>query len=93
MRLTRAERKAALAVLAMTGAVVVSGIKLLKKHTKYMTQKAAAFFKDGEDEGQESAVAPEGETTRTVTAEPEAPETESAVSETAASETPETNEP
>ena len=46
MRLTRLERKAALAVAGMTVAVVVSGVKLLNKHARYMSQKAAAFFKE-----------------------------------------------
>lgn len=50
-KLTNLEKKAAMAVLAMTGAVVVSGVKLLKKHTKYMAQKAAAFFADDKEDG------------------------------------------
>ena len=58
MRLTRLERKAALAVAGMTVAVVVSGVKLLKKHTRYMTQKAAAFFRDEEKSEQEDTEKP-----------------------------------
>ena len=50
MRLTKLERKAAAAVLVMTATVVVSGVRLLRKHSRYMAQKAAAFFKDEKDE-------------------------------------------
>jgi len=49
-RLTKIEKKAAMAVLAMTGAVVVSGVKLLRKHTRYMAQKATAFFADDKEQ-------------------------------------------
>ena len=68
MRLTRLERKAALAVAGMTVAVVVSGVKLLNKHARYMSQKAAAFFKEpGGDQtaasGSEQATAAEKDQT------------------------------
>jgi len=52
MRLTKAERMAAMAVLGMTAAVVTSGVRLIRRHTRYVTQKAAAFF-----EAQEAAEA------------------------------------
>lgn len=65
MRLTKLERKAAAAVLVMTATVVVSGVRLLRKHSRYMAQKAAAFFKDEKDEetSQEAAVGKEPEET------------------------------
>ena len=47
--MNRLERKAALAVAAAAAGVVAAGVTLLKKHTKYMTEKAAATF-DPEDE-------------------------------------------
>lgn len=48
--MNRLERKAALAVAAAAAGVVVSGVSLLKKHTKYMTKKAASTFDPEEDE-------------------------------------------
>ena len=48
MRLTKAERAAAMAVVTMTAAVVTAGVKLIRRHTDYMLQKAAAHFKDDE---------------------------------------------
>ena len=48
--MNRLERKAALAVAAAAAGIVVSGVSLLKKHTKYMTQKAAATFDPQEEE-------------------------------------------
>ena len=53
--MTRLERKAALAVATATAGVIVSGIALIKKHTRYLTQKAAATFgpEDDEEEGKE----------------------------------------
>lgn len=51
--MTRLERKAALMVAAATAGVIVSGVSLLKKHAKYLTEKAAATF--SEDEDQEDA--------------------------------------
>ena len=50
MRMNKTEKAAAMAVLAMTAAVVTSGIKLLKKHTRYLAEKAAATFTDDGDE-------------------------------------------
>ena len=58
LRLTKAERKAALAVIGAAAAVTVSGIKLLKRHSRYVIQKAAAHF-DGEFETEESEENPE----------------------------------
>ncbi len=52
--MTKLERKAALAVLGASAAVTVAGIKLMKRHAKYMTQKAAAFFDREEYPGSES---------------------------------------
>ena len=46
--MTKLERKAALAVAAATAGVIVSGVSLLRKHTRYLTQKAASTF--GPDE-------------------------------------------
>ena len=53
--MTRLERKAALAVATATAGVIVSGIALIKKHTRYLTQKAAATFgpEDDEEEGKD----------------------------------------
>ncbi|MBO7711816.1 MAG: hypothetical protein J6S83_15205 [Lachnospiraceae bacterium] len=61
MRLTKLERKAAAAVLVMTATVVVSGVRLLKKHSRYMAQKAAAFFRDEKDEEADQESGPENE--------------------------------
>ena len=49
-KLTKVEKKAALAVIAMATATAGAGIELLKKHTKYILQKAAATFKPEDDE-------------------------------------------
>ncbi len=46
--MTKFEKKAALAVAAATVGVIVSGVALLRKHSKYMAKKAAATF--GEDD-------------------------------------------
>ena len=46
--MTKLERKAALAVAAATAGVIVSGVSLLRKHTRDLTQKAASTF--GPDE-------------------------------------------
>ncbi len=43
-RLTKAERMAAMAVIGAAAAVTGAGVTLLKKHARYMTRKAAAFF-------------------------------------------------
>ena len=48
--MNRLERKAALAVAAAAAGVIVSGITLIKKHSKYLTQKAAATFDPNEEE-------------------------------------------
>lgn len=48
-RLTKTERAAAAAVLAMAATVAGTGISLLKKHTRMMSQKAAAHFKEEEE--------------------------------------------
>ena len=53
LRLTKTERAAAMAVAAMTAAVVTSGVKLLKRHTAYIIEKAAAHFKDEETDASE----------------------------------------
>ena len=47
--MTKLERKAALAVAAATAGVIVSGVSLIRKHARYLTQKAAATF-DPQDE-------------------------------------------
>ena len=67
--MNRLERKAALAVAAATAGVIVSGVSLIKKHTKYLTQKAAATF-DPQEEDEELtkealAAGTDGETSET----------------------------
>ena len=47
--MNRLERKAALAVAAATAGVIVSGVSLLRKHTRYLTEKAAATFGNEEN--------------------------------------------
>ena len=42
--MTKQERQAALAVAAATAGVIVSGVSLIRKHTRYLTQKAASTF-------------------------------------------------
>ena len=42
--MNKMERKAAMIVAAATAGVIVSGVKLMKKHTKYLAEKAAATF-------------------------------------------------
>ena len=42
--MNKLERKAAMVVAAATAGVIVSGVKLMKKHTKYLAEKAAATF-------------------------------------------------
>ena len=63
--MNRLERKAALAVAAATAGVIVSGVSLLRKHTRYLTEKAAATFgneENGEmDELTRAALAAGGE--------------------------------
>lgn len=53
--MTRLERRAALAVAAMTAGVIVSGVRLAKKRARYLAEKAASTFKDQDlkDEGPE----------------------------------------
>ena len=48
--MNRLERKAALAVATAAAGVGVSGVALLKKHTRYLTKKAAATFDPDEEE-------------------------------------------
>lgn len=45
-RLTKTEKAAAAAVLAMAASVAGTGAALLKKHTRLMAAKAASMFKD-----------------------------------------------
>lgn len=59
--MTRLERKAALAVATATAGVIVSGIALIKKHTRYLTQKAAATFGPEDDEEEGKDLFPESE--------------------------------
>ena len=47
--MTKLERKAAMIVAAATAGVIVSGIKLIRRHTRYLAEKAAATF--GTDDG------------------------------------------
>lgn len=49
--MTKLERKAAMIVAAATAGVIVSGVKLIKRHTRYLTEKAAATF--GTDDQEE----------------------------------------
>ena len=42
--MNKLERKAAMIVAAATAGVIVSGVRLMKKHTKYLAEKAAATF-------------------------------------------------
>lgn len=73
-RLTKTERAAAMAVLAMAASVAGAGVALLKKHTRMMAEKAASVFKEDEEtpengqdaaenaaESREQAVEPEAE--------------------------------
>ena len=46
MRLTKVERAAAGAVLAIAASVAGAGISLLRRHGRYMARKAAAAFRD-----------------------------------------------
>lgn len=50
--MNKLERKAALAVAAAAAGVIVSGVSLIRKHTRYLAQKAAATFRP-EDEDEE----------------------------------------
>ena len=51
-KLTKFEKKAALAVLAMAAGTAGAGIALLKKHTKYILQKAASTFRPEDEEAE-----------------------------------------
>ena len=44
------ERKAFFMVAAAAAAVAVSGVKLAKKHAKYLAEKAAATFRPEDEE-------------------------------------------
>ena len=57
--MNKLERKAAMIVAAAAAGVIVSGVRLMKKHTKYLAEKAAATFGPDDEEW----------------TEPEAPET------------------
>lgn len=48
--MNKLERKAAMIVAAATAGVIVSGVKLMKKHTKYLAEKAAATFGPDDEE-------------------------------------------
>ena len=49
MRFRKAERMAAMAVLAAAAAVAGAGVKLAKRHTEYLMKKTAAKFKDDDN--------------------------------------------
>ncbi len=51
--MTSLERKAALLVAAATAGVIVSGVKLLQRHTRYIAQKAAATFGTEEEKSED----------------------------------------
>ncbi len=92
--MTRLERKAALAVAAATAGVIVSGVALIRKHTKYLAQKAAATFgPDDEEEETVTAETADAETADAETADAESvdtKDTETADTEAADVETAET---
>ena len=48
--MNKLERKAAMIVAAATAGVIVSGVRLMKRHTKYLAEKAAATFGPDEEE-------------------------------------------
>ena len=52
--MTRLERRAALLVAAAAAGVVVSGVRLAKKHARYLMEKAAATFHEDEAPQQET---------------------------------------
>ncbi len=54
--MTKLEKKAALAVAAATAGVIVSGIALLRRHSKYLAKKAAATFGPDDENGVGSGV-------------------------------------
>lgn len=59
-RLTKTEQAAAAAVLTMAAAVAGTGISLLKKQARLMSQRAAAHFKDQEEDTGKVSGAPAG---------------------------------
>lgn len=61
-RLTKTEKAAAAAVLAMAATVAGTGISLLKKHARLMSQKAAATFKDDDEPDAEEEMTEESVT-------------------------------
>ena len=61
-RLTKTEKAAAAAVLAMAATVAGTGISLLKKHARLMSQKAAATFKDDDEPDAEAEMTEESGT-------------------------------
>ena len=48
--MNKLERKAAMIVAAAGAGVIVSGVRLMKKHTKYLAEKAAATFGPDDEE-------------------------------------------
>ena len=52
IRLTKAEKAAAMAVAGMTVTVAAAGVRLLRRHTRYMIRKAAAHFETDLEDGQ-----------------------------------------
>ena len=48
--MNKLERKAAMIVAAATAGVIVSGVRLMKRHTKYLAEKAAATFGPDDEE-------------------------------------------
>ena len=61
-RITKTEKAAAAAVLAMAATVAGTGISLLKKHARLMSQKAAATFKDDDEPDAEEEMTEESVT-------------------------------
>ena len=61
IRLTKAEKAAAMAVAGMTVTVAAAGIRLLRRHTRYMIRKAAAHFETDLEEADEETGEKAGE--------------------------------
>ena len=76
--MNKLERKAAMIVAAATAGVIVSGVKLMKKHTKYLAEKAAATFGPDDEEWTEPTAenAPEETAAEETAVEDAAEETE-----------------
>ena len=53
--MNKLERRAAMIVAAAAAGVVVSGVKLMKKHTRYLAEKAAATFGPDDEAWEEPA--------------------------------------